>query len=909
MDGEKLEHMLQVVQSGQKDVPNEVINEYNTEIMNFQLSQEGFLWCISNFSSLQSEHLILFALRVFKTWISSNWESLTSEMIDELRQILFFQSKLTSDVYSVTQSSAQFSLFEKLYPENWPVFWDDLLKLNSNIVLSFLQQFAALIGDMEESIKINIQMQMQMDESEKNVVQYIILKIDQGNKKALSILDQMLEWINPALVLESSVISIIQQDLNSSIEYISNYSSNENSEEEDKPFLEKIDELESAIKMLIGLVNNQYFVDQTIDPSVIGELLSQFSIIDKMILVCQNENFKSVMGSASNLISSCARFFENTSDAPQYYQLCLLLLAHSSTDAVEQIIRFISDFTEKSEDDEVAQNSFQALSNRLSTYFTDKPTEIDDFASSLLKAINTILSNNKGMLDAYLEAFINSCGDLSSMDPLSLSAMFNIIIDAVQDGIQFAKRNEVAILFVPPLIESVSPPYEDPVYYAVSSYMTFLLRIAEKYDLNNPDDYPPVSVFQAMFIMLLNNLVIDYDMDDDYKKEKFIDITDHFINTKLFKAHIAVASEQLFSLVETADFFIINIGSKMLQKFEISERTEIFSNCMQMMMSSVQSEDTPNERKQDIIQSMLKMIEKLSSKNENSEIAQTILQYMEKILPTAASNGQIMSDFLQTLYGSFGSNGLNLLLSIINDGIINDMQGLSKACEISTEYIKKDLNDASKLKWVNDCVNKLLDETAQMIQEVSDWSTDISDETKQAVSLLQHFFILVTQSSHFLSDELNTKLLSFTGEIFPVLFQLKNKFPIYHSIKYLSSLLNSPMYQKNTEFLSSTLVDNFIPLTFQIFTSEHFNLESGDWRKTIYSVLEFHQILLKTVHEMAALKITEIFNQFPQSSMNEQAMNAYIQQLYENTDDNTKLFAQIKDVFQYIKHITDESSS
>ena len=87
MDEEKLELMLNTVYSNQGNVPPQVINEYNQEIMSIQESQEGLIWCISNFQNFHSEPLILFSLNTIQNWIKLYWESLTEEIIGELKQL------------------------------------------------------------------------------------------------------------------------------------------------------------------------------------------------------------------------------------------------------------------------------------------------------------------------------------------------------------------------------------------------------------------------------------------------------------------------------------------------------------------------------------------------------------------------------------------------------------------------------------------------------------------------------------------------------------------------------------------------------------------------------------------------------------------------------------------------------
>ena len=283
--------------------------------------------------------------------------------------------------------------------------------------------------------------------------------------------------------------------------------------------------------------------------------------------------------------------------------------------------------------------------------------------------------------------------------------------------------------------------------------------------------------------------------------------------------------------------------------------------------------------------------------NENSDAIQSIMPYMEKILPFAIEDGEIMSLFLDTLYSTFRQNGLSLLLSIVNSDGIHSVEGLAKACEISNKYVKDNLSFTNGLDWLNDCVNKLFEIMSQLIDDVSDW-TDISEETRQAALLLNKFYILITDSSRFLVEDLNSQFLNFTGQIFPVLFQMDKKETLSLSIKYLSSLVSLQMF-------NNLLLDNFVPSTFQIFTEDEPQEKPGEWQQSAYSTLEFHQILLKADHDLTVQKIAGIFSQFPQSETTNQAMTEYIQQLGEENDMHTT-FIQIKGIFEYIRGILHE---
>lgn len=892
MDEEKLVHMLNSIQSNQNEISPELINEYNQVIINFQLSQEGLVWLIANFPNFQSGSLIIYALSTFRIWINSNWELLNEEIINNLKILLFPQAKLTNSSIDSIQASVQVSLFNHLYPEPWQSFWQDLLSLNQKIILNFLQGFV----NQDFEIIRRFSFQMQNDNSETSVVQFVISNLENGVDDAFPILTQMLEWIDPTPVLQSSVISLIQQDLSSSTAFISNCSDLE-SDESKRLFHENINKLDCVIKLLNGIVKT------SIEPSVLNNLLTQLNIIEKMMFICQNPLFENVMGSACSLISSCADIYMGTPDAPQYYQLSLLLLSHPSTEVANPIIFFINNFTETS-GPEIAQSSFQALSSRFMQYFEMRPDDIDDFADSILKTIDNIIHKNEGILDAYLSNFLNSNGSLSSNDLLNLAAMFNIIIFTVQNYIHFEKRNDIAIKFSVPLLQELSPPYDDHAYYAVSSYMTFLSRVAAQFHskVSNQEylnSFPPVSIFQVMFVSLLNNLIIPYDEDSIFKKEKFISIANSFTKTDIFNQFIQVNAEQIIGLVKIGDFEIIKLASEMLKKFEYAERTNIFTSCMELMISLLANNDVKLNQK-NVIHLMLILIQNQAGAQNSSEInvemVQVIMPYMDKILPIASNNGEIMIVFLDTLYKAFGASGLPSFLSIINNGIIIDMEGLAKACKISLLYIK----NATDISWINDCINKIFGSIGQLIQGVSNWF-DISEETRQAINLISSFYELLAFSSKFLSNELNNQLLSFTESMFPILFKLVGKGPICQSIKYLHSLVVSPSLQNDANFLIQFMVGIFVPLTFQVFTDKDFQLDNGEWRQTIYSILRFHQILMKTVQEAMVQKVSEVFNQFPQSEKTSQALSKYIELL--QGDDIISSYKFVQEILRYLQQV------
>lgn len=871
MDPNQLEQMLKVLNSNKEGIPLEVINEYNREIVTFQMSQEGFIWLIENFLHFQSQELIGLAMSTFRLWITSNWESLTEPIIEQLKSILFTNARAYSDnpsIYS-SQSSIQIGLFFYLYPDSWPTFWGDLLSLPEATINSFLTELVS--SDQEKLICGIFQIG---DNSEELVVSYLIDKITKGQDELYPILTQMItsELIDPTSILNSPIIAIIQSTLTQTTQEI--IASPPESTDTDK--LNKVD---AAIKLVNCIVCTP------INPELLNSFLTELKIIDIMMGIFQNECFTTIMASASSLITAAAEFFLETPAAPEYYRLSLLILQHPLMDVISPVIDFIEKFTTLSQSPDIAQQSFTALLHVLSNYFLNLSTstdfdlatvgEIGQFASDVLKKMTTILRNNTGMIDAYLSPLIetqnglnNSSGGLA-LEASEISAAFYLLVDVVHDHLQFEKKNDICTAFFIPLIPSINPPYENlQTYYAVTSYMTLIASIAEQFNSNLPYEqtgYPPIEIFQITFQQVLVNLTFAYEEEREFQKIKFQTVANQFTQSNIFTRYLSVSSDIVFGLFKTGDYEVIQVAAKLLKKFETSqEQLNVFQACMEILNQFLQS----SKDKKKPIQLMLLLIQKQKSNTEkDQQLTPELMKYMEKLLPVAASDGELMSKFLDVVFDVFSQNGLPLFTSLFDMSVLNHIESVQKCCELSEKYTKV----VNSFEWVTPICFKLWQSVGQLIQNVSEWN-DGSEEAREGINLLQSFFSMISNLCKYLTPELNQNLLQFIGQLFPLLTKIElKKDPFCEALVFLTKLIT---LENGGQLYVNGLIQVFLPLTFQVFQDESFNI-NAKWGLAIIKIAKFHQELVKADSQTTLGQISQIWGTFPQGERSKELLEQY----------------------------------
>ncbi|OHT04495.1 hypothetical protein TRFO_28005 [Tritrichomonas foetus] len=832
--------MLVTLQSNAANCSPEQINDFNQKVIQIQYSLEGLNWCIQNFANFQTHTTLLFAFRTFQFWISKeNWESLNPQIIEFFKQALFetvipiFDSfpESVKSVLSVTQ--IHFAL--NLYPNSWPDFWQNLLTLPVPISINFLSQFVSIVTELENCQQLFFQ--MQMDDSETNVVNFVIQCLTQGVTQAYSILTQMLEWIDPTPVIQNpSVINQIKIGLSSP------------------------DGIVDSIKLLTGITQS------SIDPETLLSFLNEFNIIPTMMEICQNSPVD-VMGYASGLIAACATISLETPAAPDYYQISLLLLGHPQVNVAETIIRFVGDFTEMHP--EFTPRTFEALTNRLALYFDSSPTEIDSFASDLLKKINNLISRNNGLLDAYVDSVLN----IPNIEkPSILSALFNIILDA-RDAFKNATRIDEIISRFKYLLQ-IPPPLDIYNYYATTAYMIILYRIIP----NNPDP----AIYEIMFNSLMGHLMTQY---EDFQIEKFISILSDFIKSgshsnsgeRIRFDFVTVTPEHILSLVNTNNFDLITIASKLMCRFDDQTRVNLFQHCMKLMLGIFQTADDKTK----VIHLMLLMIQNQINSSGSQDIS-FVVPFINEIIPVAGSHGETMALLLQTIHKVLKNDGLQLFLQCINQ--IKEMEGLAEMCNVANLYIQ---NSPDK-SWINELMGKILQLLDPLINSVHD-ICDNSEETKEASRLLDKFYEFAAHGSPFLSLELNTQLLLFTGKYIPILLTMINIDPLKASIEYISSLSSSPLYQ--------ILLTQFLPLTFQIIISPNFTIQLGKWRHLIVAISTFHQNLTRANHDATLQQISAFFQQY-NTELSKNACAVYITCL--ESPNISQHSSEVNQVFEFI---------
>ena len=799
MEVNKLQEMLEILQSDGAGFDPSVINECNQKILEFQYNQDVFIWIIQNFEKLNTPELIYFGLSTICHWIKNNWEMMSSspDLVNQVKVIIFSQiimrEKLPQHILAILASD-QYQLMLQLYPQHWPNFWNDVVNLPPYYALNFLEQFLNKIMEYENNN--GFLFQMQMDNSESVVVNFVIKCLEDKMHQAYSVLTQMMVWIDPQPIISSPILNKIVDGLNDP------------------------DYAEDSIKLLNGIATSP------IDPLFLINLFEQMNIHDKLMAICQNnnENLISIMGYASCLISTCAKIFFDSPYAQSYYSLSLILLSHSQIEVAEPAIDFIKDFTEVHP--EHGKESFLAFFYRLAMYFTTNPTEIDSFASSILKSINSILHHNKEILYEFSQ---NILIDLNSQNNFpNLTAFLNILIDARNDFISPPNINDILNSFS--IFLNLTNTLNPQQYYLVTAYMTIL----QKVDISN--EFP--KLYQLMFDCLFFHIT-----NRNYSEEqnaKFVEIAFRILKSQNILNNITINQSHILSLIQTKNLDIISLAAKLLSKFDIERRMNVFISCIEQLkkMFEVSTNNT-------ILHLMLIFVQNFSQNlNFDNQVLEFLLSIMGQILPFANKSGQLMCIFLQTLHTICpGDQGLSIFLNCLNN--IHEVESLTEVCRIGNLYLQQCTNKS----WINEFIKTFMLPLNQIVNNVSNW-TDISEETRLALDLLSNFFILGRYSSPYCDAETNENILTFGFQISNILVHAEPIDSLKELIDFAKSLV-SPQF-------ASLLAENFIPFTFQIICNPDFTTSIGKWRWIIFSITSFHHEMTHKVADLTIPTITSV---------------------------------------------------
>ena len=142
-----LEQALDII-AASKDADPNLLNACIQKTNQCLMSQEGLVWALQQFSSPQGTNVLSFTFRVICYWIENQWEQIAqvSDIINQIEKILFetdysFYDRLNiAGVMSFSRSQLLFMIHS--YPEVFPNFWENALKMPNSIFLQFVNTFS-----------------------------------------------------------------------------------------------------------------------------------------------------------------------------------------------------------------------------------------------------------------------------------------------------------------------------------------------------------------------------------------------------------------------------------------------------------------------------------------------------------------------------------------------------------------------------------------------------------------------------------------------------------------------------------------------------------------------------------------------------------------------------------------------
>ena len=551
MDKE-IENLIFIVLSNSNSISYEELNSAIEIVTNFQQSIEGFLWCINNFNNFQSKYSILFSLFTIRDWIINKWNEIFNHF-DLIKTILFessinYISTFPSHfLYSLSKSQVLF--FINIYPNEWNDFFEFLLKLSTNIILSFLLELFSYFKENNEIFQ-NITYQMQLDLTDTLLLNFILNNLSKYSS-CFEILVDMLNWIDPTPILNHSSINIIINGL------INNEIINENNDDILTPFTK----FENSIRIIDSIIKSP------IEPSILLNFISNYSIIEHILTISTNNNF--ILSICSNIICSLGLKLLDNNDF-SLFESSIKYLNHEDELVSESIIPYFSECIK-------IDSSFHSiiiipLFYRYSSTFSEDFLEKSDFAENLLSLINKILRNNQLLLQEFINMIFNSI-NFELENSFFLIGSFFHILNQIHEPPQI-----IEIINFFSFLLQIEPPMSISQYIALSPYLEFFSKKMKLFNIETK---------QLFFQFLLNHSICSE--TNQLFASKFSFLIRSFLREKNSQLIFSNLIPQNLIILKHTGY--ISIASKLISLLDQNEQENTFQLCINIFDQMLNNEE------------------------------------------------------------------------------------------------------------------------------------------------------------------------------------------------------------------------------------------------------------------------------------------------------------------------------
>ena len=826
------------------------INEYCSSI-------EGLIYLINNYSRFEFLTSKKLTFIVCKNWCQHKWDEIPTNLKESLKSFLFIKviensDNLTVDFQNVI-GDAQVSFMWKSYLNEWPTFWNDILKLPPPFVLNFLNAFSSMTSTfLQDSNQefTKIKQTIRSQELDKLIIKYLFNCLNANPPLTLSLIAYFAHWVSLDTILNDDAMSVIVKAIDN----------------------------EPTASPALNVLNS--IIERGMDASMKIQIIDTLQIPSRIIgLICGGAN-NDILYSAAQLVENAGSFLISTPKSIPFFQISLQFLTSLDNEISGCVAPFIQQYTKNNPD--VAPIVMNASYSRLKEYYSfnilDYGTEDQAYCEMLYGIIRACFQVNH---DDSLNFLISICDSMDIIEEMPHCVALIEVLNDQQPQPEFVQYFE-------PLL-SLKPPLSPHQSKALGSYIRFFTSVA--------------SSFNEQTISLFFSRIATFALCPMVHEETRSLISLSLLAfTKKYK-NIQFDPSLIFEFVQTIDPNLITLAAILISRLQ-NNQFEIFQSCILHLTSKLQNDFR-------FCSLVLHFIKAIKYKNNSPHIP-IVLNFLMQIAPLIKSNDQLQAQFIRTCFYSLGPESCGLIneciphcieplsiaaLSDVSQTAVKFFQSIEFAINLSKHMLKSFIvcfNQIDDWSIINDNNNEII----KMVDDFLRLFISIYPHLKtENVNLFENFKINNIQN---LDDILNSpdstptfvqSIIQFIiNTLSPKYFCYQLYVKIYSFISHLSKYEPKFTLQAFGDITISSLLSN-----------PNFHPTHPGWSKVIQKLGKFQSTILQDNSEVAIQIIAKAF-----MSMNatEQIIQSYIEILHLTPRQrNERIITFLGDFMRYKRSI------